>query len=605
MSEKIKWSAVKKEFNRFCNDLKIETKEFGIVSLGKTMLGSQIYFVDEVFDGLDKGVHYSVVLKARQMGISTIMLALDLFWHFKFPGTQGTLATDTEENREMFRTTLTLYMEGLPPGWKQPVKTHNRTQVTLANRSRMVYQVAGTRKNVGFGAGKAIMFMHATEIGKWGDVDLPSLEASLAENNPHRLYVWESTAYGFNQFYDMWETAKTSTAQNAIFIGWWRNQIYRRPRGSEIYKVYWDGTLTDEEKKWVLEVKEEYDYDIDDEQIAWWRWKLYETCKGDEQEMFEKYPPTAEYAFIMTGSQFFSSQRLTDCRKVVRDKDYDINRFFFGSAFEDTTLIECNEATATLKIWEHPKPRAQYVIGADPAWGSSEWADRFCINVTRCWADGMEQVAEFCTADMNTTQYAWALLYIAAAYGDQKIGAHSMINLEINGPGQAVWTEIQSLKRIAGMMKDRADVAMMLQNIENYLYKRIDSIGGGYNYHTKTSSMEKERFMNILKDSHEMGMLVINSVDCLDEMKNVVREDGMIGVPGRGKDDRVIAQALAVITWTDFLRVRLIQNNITKKRQKEQDNTMPGEYIDAGRNISNFLKTAGLIPRGFDVRGPR
>jgi hypothetical protein len=67
----------------------------------------------------------------------------------------------------------------------------------------------------------------------------------------------------------------------------------------------------------------------------------------------------------------------------------------------------------------------------------------------------MEQVAEFCTTDMNTTQYAWALLYIAAAYGDQKIGAHSMINLEINGPGQAVWTEIQSLKRIAGMMKDR------------------------------------------------------------------------------------------------------------------------------------------------------
>lgn len=600
----INWPAIKAEFERFCRALKVETKEEGIVALGENLLGSQQYFIEEVFAGLALGIHYFIILKARQMGISTIMLALDLFWHFKFPGTQGTLATDTEENREMFRTTLTLYMEGLPPGWKQPVTSHNRTQVVLGNRSRMVYQVAGTRKNVGFGAGKAIMFMHATEVGKWGEVDLASLEASLAENNPHRLYVWESTAYGFNQFNDMWEVAGTSESQKQVFIGWWRNDIYRRARGSDIYNVYWDGTLTDDEKKWVEEVKEQYGYEIDDEQIAWWRWKLYETARGDENEMYEKYPPTAEYAFIMTGSQFFSTQRLTDARKVVRTKPYDIQRFFFGAAFEDTELIECNEKTATLKIWQHPVPRAQYVIGGDPAWGSSEWADRFCINVTRCWADGMEQVAEFCTADMNTTQYAWALLYLGGAYGDRKLGSNIMINLEINGPGQAVWSEIVRLKQVAFMMKEKAELAHLLQNIDNFLYKRIDSIGGGYNFHTKSSAMEKERFLNIMKDQHEMGWLTINSVDLLDEMKNVVREDGQIGVPGRGKDDRVIAQALACIAWFDFIQRRLIAAGITRAKQ-EKEEEMPAEYRDAGRTIGNYLKHIGLKPKSFNVRGAR
>ncbi len=598
------WLAIKKEFYKVLQDLKVETKEEGIVDLGKTLLGSQSYFVEEVFAGLEAGIHYFVVLKARQMGISTIMLALDLFWHFKFPGTQGTLATDTEENREMFRTTLTLYMEGLPPGWKQPVDTHNRNQVVLGNRSRMSYQVAGTRKNVGFGAGKAIMFMHATEVGKWGDIDMASFEASFAEINELRLYVFESTAYGFNQFHELWEVAGTSESQKQIFIGWWRNEIYRRKRGTEIYKVYWDGTLTDEEKKWVGEVKELYDFDIDDEQIAWWRWKLYETAKGDEQDMFEKYPPTAEYAFIMTGSQFFSSQRLTDARKVARLKPYDIQRFYFGSAFEDTELIECNEKTATLKIWEHPVPRGQYVIGGDPAWGSSEWADRFCINVTRCWSDGLEQAAEFCTPDMNTTQYAWALLYMAGAYGDRRLGSNVMINLEINGPGQAVWTEIQRLKQVAFMMKEKAELSYILQNIDNFLYKRIDSIGGGYNFHTKTSTMEKERFLNIMKDQHEMGWLTINSVECLDEMKNVVRADGQIGVPGRGKDDRVIAQALACIAWMDFIQRRLIQAGITRKSQEKQAD-MPPEYVQAGRSITNYLKHMGIKPKNFDVRGPR
>jgi len=605
LNDEIEWSKVKAEFLRFCTALKVETKEQGIVSLGKTMLGSQSYFVDEVFEGLENGIHYFVVLKARQMGISTIMLALDLFWHFKFPGVQGTLATDTEENRELFRSTLTLYMEGLPTGWKQPAKSHNRSQIVLANRSRMVYQVAGTRKNVGFGAGKAIMFMHATEVGKWGDVDLASLEASLAENNPHRLYVWESTAYGFGQWNDMWETAGNSLSQKQIFIGWFRNQIYRRERGSQIYNVYWDGRLTDDETQWVKEVKELYDYDIDDEQIAWWRWKLNETAKGDENEMFEKYPPTADYAFIMTGSQFFSSQQLTDCRKVVKNKPYEIQRFFFGGSFEETELIDCNEKTATLKIWQMPAARGQYVIGADPAWGSSEWADRFAINVSRCWADGIEQVAEFCTPDINTNQFAWALLYLAGAYGDKNLGSHVMINLEINGPGQAVWSEIQNLKRAAFMMKEKANLALMLVNIENFLYRRVDSIGGGFNYHTKTSTQEKERYMNIMKDKHQLGQLIINSVECLDEMKNVVREDGMIGVPGRGKDDRVIAQALAVITWTDFFQFKLIQMGCTKAKQEKEDHKMPGEYVDAGRNVSNYLKHLGLRPKGFDVRGQR
>ena len=45
------------------------------------------------------------ILKGRQLGITTISLALDLYWHFTHPGLQGTLTTDTEENRDMFRST--------------------------------------------------------------------------------------------------------------------------------------------------------------------------------------------------------------------------------------------------------------------------------------------------------------------------------------------------------------------------------------------------------------------------------------------------------------------------------------------------------------------
>lgn len=590
------WLKIKAEFMRFCRALKAETKESGIVSLGEQLLGSQEYFVDEVFNALASGKHYIVVLKGRQLGISTICLALDLFWIFKYPGTQGSLATDTEDNREMFRSTLTLYMEGLPQGWKQPDTQHNRTHLVLKNRSRFAYQVAGTRKNVGFGAGKALSYVHATEVGKWGEgTDLSSFEASLAQTNPLRLYIWESTAYGYNIFYDMWETALTAESQQAIFIGWWRNKFYSVEAGSDIYKVYWDGTLTTEESAWVSEVKELYGHEITDEQIAWHRWTLNETMKGDEQMMHEKYPPTAEYAFIMSGSQYFSTQRLTDQMKVVKAKPYEVKRFVFGGAFEDTTLVDCNEKTATLKIWQHPVPKGQYVIGADPAWGSSEWADRFAISVNRCWADGMEQVAEFCTPECNTVQFAWVLLYLAAAYGDPNLNANMMFNLELNGPGMAVWNEIQILKQRAAMTKGNTNLSRILQSPQNFLYRKPDSLQGGYAYHTKTTAQEKERFLAHMKDQHEAGWLVINSVECLNEMKNVVRQEGMIGVPGRGKDDRVIAEALAVIAWVDFIRVRLIQAGITKAKQ-EADEKLPPEYQQAGRSVNNFLKHLGIRP---------
>ncbi len=590
------------EFRKFLNSLQVDTKERGIISLGENLLGTQEYFITEIAAGFALDIHYFVILKGRQEGITTICLALDLYWVFKHKGMQATLATDTEENREMFRTNLTLYMESLPPGWKQPVTSHNRTQLVLGNRSRMVYQVAGTRKNAGFGRGKGITMMHATELSSWGDQEgLASLESSLAEENPQRLYVFESTARGYNMFQSMWETAKIAESQRAIFIGWWRNAFYAVEKGNQIYEVYWDGTLTTEEKKWVEEVRELYDFKITPEQIAWWRWKLNETMKGDEKLMYQEFPPTEDYAFVMTGSQFFGSQRLTDQMKIVREKPYDIKRFHFGAAFENTVLVDCVERTATLKIWETPCVKGQYVIGADPAWGSSEWADRFAINVSRCWADGIEQVAEFCTPELNTMQFAWVLLYLAGAYGDPELQSNVMINLEINGPGTAVWNEIQGLRMRAGTSKEQSNLARLLNNISSYLYKRPDSIHGSYAYHTKTTATEKERMLNLMKDHHEFGTLRINSAECLAEMKNVVREEGVLGAPGRGKDDRVIAQALCMLAWNDFVRNRLIQMGITRAKQ-QAELALPKEYQQAGRSISNYLKHVGIVKKAPAVQ---
>ena len=93
------------QFYHFCKQLKIETKEQGLRKMDN-LLGTQTYVMGEIAKGLEEDVHFFTILKGRQLGITTISLALDLYWHFINPGLQGTLTTDTEENRDMFRSTF-------------------------------------------------------------------------------------------------------------------------------------------------------------------------------------------------------------------------------------------------------------------------------------------------------------------------------------------------------------------------------------------------------------------------------------------------------------------------------------------------------------------
>ena len=578
-----------KHFYNFCKQLKIETKEQGLRKMDH-LLGTQTYVMDEINKGLADGCHFFVILKGRQLGITTISLALDLYWHFMHPGLQGTLTTDTEENRDMFRSTLAMYMDGLPKEYKIPLVAHNRNQLSLKNRSRLFYQVAGLRAKGSLGRGKAITYLHGTETSSWGDEEgLASLLASLAETNPDRLYTFESTARGFNMFHDMYVTAKKARTQRAIFCGWWRNELYMLDPKDKTYEVYWDGKLTGEEKEWVKDIKKLYNFEINSRQIAWWRWKLYEGIK-DDSLMYQEFPPTEDYAFVMTGTSFFSNARCTDAVKKLKKTTYDSYRYVFGANFQDTQVIKSTERLATLKIWEEPVDTAYYVIGADPAYGSSDWADRFCIQVFRCYSDGLEQVAAFATSELNTYQFAWIIAHLAGAY------KNSTLNLEINGPGQAVINELRNLKRQAASMgtalgKDLLDVH---GNMQNYIWRRNDTLGGVSNsIGWMTTAATKERMLTYMKDFFERGMMDIWDMDTIEEMKTMVRDGGSIEASGRNKDDRVIATALACAAFAEQVQPRLITAKLTRPMSRMQDDFTP-EQLTVGRNVSDYLKRIGV-----------
>lgn len=545
-------------FRKFTESLRIDSKERGQTPL--VWLGTQRYLIQQIEIGLSKGIHNFVVLKGRQLGISTISLALTLYWLFAHKGLQGALVTDSDDNKTKFRSTLQMYIRSLVPGWrvKGGIETHNRSEMILGNRSRLGYFVAGKKKGSDLGRASSANYLHATECSSWGDEEgFQSFVSTLAESNPNRLYIWESTARGYNHYYEMWETAKNSVSQMAIFIGWWRNEFYAIPRDDARYKTYWDGAPTSDELVWLSEIVELYGVSLNDMQIAWWRWKMAEDIK-DETTMFQEYPPTEQYAFQLTGSKFFSVERVNLAFSRAQTQEPAHFRYKFGMHFEQTQFLDTNEANSELKMWAPPDPDGVYVLGADPAYGSSEWADQFAIQVLRCFSDRVVQVAQYASTDINEAQFAWIIAHLAGSYSP------CMVILEMMGPGGAVFNELQNIKRYAGPRTPaNSNLYDVIGKQRDYLWRKPDSVFGGLSYQWQTNSKEKMRMMSTFRSYFEREMIEVNAPDCVAQFRHIRRDGDQVGGEGRAKDDLVISLGIAVIGWNDWIRREMEAGNRT------------------------------------------
>lgn len=570
-----KWLPV---LQQFIGQLTISSKETGISKLKP--YGSQKRFLKNLADALDDDVRDITVLKARQLGLTTIMLGVDLFWLNFFKGTQGALVVDTEGNREQFRDTLQRYHESLPRALRYGITKHNRDILTLSNGSVLHYLVAGTKsKGGGLGRGRGLNFVHATEMSSWGDPEgVASLRASLAEEHPNRLYVWESTARGYNAFYDMWQEARQDPTQRACFIGWWTKDTYRLERDTKAYAANWDGILSNDEKELTEEVERDFGHKISDKQWAWWRHKNRQLMGEGQGFGEQEFPTTAERAFLMTGKPFFPRMELKRGLERAYGIAFKGYRYHMTDNFADMKVEQVvREREVELSVFEEPQAGGVYALGADPAYGTSlqgnSWNDNFVVQVLRCYADRVVQVAEYSTDDISTEQFAWVIAHLAGWYRNTRLV------LEITGPGVAVWQALKHLRNEitvghrAQMAKDRG-IQHILAHMNNYLYMRQDSFGSAAMLHLKMNADIKHQIMSRLKDAMLLGSIDIASVPLFEEMKTIINDSGWIGAEGKGKDDKVLALAQAYRGYDDWERAGMNATGRTFAVEKDRERKM-------------------------------
>lgn len=562
------------------------------IALGEYLYYGQRLFITTILDGLEQDIHNFYCLKSRQLGITTICRAFSTFYLGIHKGFSGALVFDTNENKNLARAELITMIADLPASLKFPAVKKggdNRDALTLVTNSKILFKSAGIKKTKSsgtLGRSAGLAMAHLSELCSYENEEgLISFKRSLSEFNPDRLYIYESTARGNNQWKRMWGEARADT-DNCIclFIGWWAHDDQRIERGAKGWDLYGVQPPTKEEQLKIDAVKKQYSFDISQEQLAWYRKLMDPAAQPDENDDvdtgfeegsgFKKQedPWTEEEAFQITGSVFFAGEKLKDQSDKWVTRKFTPYMFMGGAEFSDMKVYRAeNTRMIELKVWEPPQPESVYVISCDPAYGENELNDRSAIQVLRCYADGLDQVAEYAYPLVSTKHLAHILAGIMAWYGNEPLSEVHYI-LEINGPGGAVLQELKSLKfqiENGYAPLEEQGIRNIFRNVKQYLYTRPDSLSGGSGvWHFKTQLATKIMIMEELRGFVGNGHLHVRSGDLIEEMKTIARDGDTIAGEGSGEhDDRVVAMALATHYWDTRIR----RNLIVQKRTREAE----------------------------------
>jgi len=335
---------------RFIDHVYIDSKDTGgSTVLGANLFGAQRRFLDCIFDGLAEDIHDFKILKSRQLGITTLSRALSLFWLGMHPGLKGAMVFDTNPHRDEARNEFVTMLKNLPShlGFPTLVKD-GRDLLALSNGSTFVFLSAGVRQSKAsgtLGRSSGLNFTHSSEICSWQNEEgVASFRNSLSEKFPNRLYIWESTARGFNQWYRMWLEAKADNLnQKTCFIGWWAKDSQVIAKGTPTFQRYGMEPPTEAEQERIDEVFRLYGHRISQEQLAWIRRKTNPTMGAEgaeetgaaelEEIMGQEQPWVESDAFLQTGTNFFPNERLTEIVKSDVTHKYQAYAFSYGSDF--------------------------------------------------------------------------------------------------------------------------------------------------------------------------------------------------------------------------------------------------------------------------------
>lgn len=325
-----------------------------------------------------------IVLKARQEGMSTITEAI----MYKQTATHRNIselimAHVDEAATKLFRMNKTFYDNSpamIRPMreassakeivFDNPEKNADRKAKSPGLGSRIRCHTAG---GSGVGRSETFQLVHCSEIAFWrgdpGETLTGVMQAVPAL--PGTMVVYESTAFGFNIFKDLWDAAVAGESDFVpLFFAWFDDPEY----AMEVP----EGTVFTEDENEIARR-----FGLSPEQLYWRRWCIKNNCHGDLRKFRQEYPSTPDEAFLTTGDGWFDNEKVMEMRTRAPEPRH-IGEFTYDYDGLAITNIRWRESTdGCVRIYKEPEKGRPYVVGGDTAGEGSDYFTGFVIdNVT-------------------------------------------------------------------------------------------------------------------------------------------------------------------------------------------------------------------------------
>ena len=405
--------------------------------------------LNEAFDGMrrDEGRALLMVLKARQMGVST-WIASRMFAAASREAGIGCLMVGCDEENVNHLWSMHQIFEKYAP--HPPTDYTNRKEITYAfpHHSHIAVQIAGPKT----GTGRTLRMLHASEKAKWANVD--ATDTSLMQSAEAADVVVESTANGRvgigEPFADDWDAAMNGKSDYfPLFFGWFEDERYAIPDESLWYDRMMGDPVTDEEGALIEK------HGLRLEQLAWRRFAIRNLCRGDEMTFKQEYPANEGEAFQkVEGKRVFMAVRCSEGNAKARPPLATGRlRWSVKPEFDSTMTCINSEALRVrfvaeeggpLKVWEMPPadlpgPWEYAFLGAaDVARGRTAKADKNCCPILH---RGKRRIVARWTELCDASVFGTSVAQLGIWYGAQ-------IAPELNDAGQSVLDKIYDIAGI-------------------------------------------------------------------------------------------------------------------------------------------------------------
>lgn len=545
-----------------------------------------------------------IVLKARQMGMSTLIEAMGYWWTSTHRFTTTVIIAHEKEATKNLYEMFRRYYEYSHPSFKPDRKYNTKQDLTfdVSDEVKKTYDAQnlpspGLQSEIktmvateGKGRSSTIKFLHGSEVAFWDDsADVTSAAVQAVPMAPETFIFLESTANGIGgYYYDEWNAAKRGESQfRPVFFPWHSHNEYETPN---IIDDDLGDLDAEEEALYKLFEHEGYDRASWPRKIYWRRLKKKE-FRTDPKKFYQEYPSTPEEAFLASGRPVFDVPMLQEMERIAVDaqkthpymcgeikKVVDPETGMERIKFIEIRRVGDNDPTP-LRVWWDVDRSRKYVIGVDVSEGieveasSGKEADFSVITVFDVLA---RKVVARWRGYADPDQLGEIVFNIGTYYNTALVG------VEINNHGIATAAKLRNMFYRNLYMRETAE--------DEQFQVRTTKFGWQTNKKTKPIMISE------LQRSIREGDIIDLDIVFIREAMSYIRKDNGAMEAQQGQHDDVVmsaAIALQMADWSPYnteYAAKYIQKPVKRYRNATTRTTKTGQKYQGASGIAKAIE---------------